>query len=190
AAEHSESDAAYEALSARVEGEADPARRELLEDAFRLDRQRYELARSITDFTEEFLASLGQTPEAEVRWPEARITLSPRARVVHTTHDWDAWIDQGDDAPATPEVDDAFYLLQSTGRQVTPRRLSPFAALVLQAVEQPASLDDVVDQVEEAVSTGAQGPSREWLEDRVTEQLRQAYRAAFVVAENPVAAAQ
>ncbi|HEX8905516.1 MAG TPA: lanthionine synthetase LanC family protein, partial [Longimicrobiaceae bacterium] len=39
-----DAEAAYEALSARVEGEADPARRELLADAFRLDRERYELA--------------------------------------------------------------------------------------------------------------------------------------------------
>jgi len=188
AAEHSDVDAAYQALATRVEGDADPARRERQDDAFRLDRERYDLASSITDFTEEFLATLGQTPEAEVRWPDARIALSPRARVVHTQHDWDAWLEQGEDAPAVPEPDDAFYLLQASGRKVTTRRLSPFAALVLQSVAQPATLGEVVDQVEEAVATGAEGPTREWLEDRVTEQLRQAYRAGFVVAENPVTA--
>ena len=68
------------------------------------------------------------------------------------------------------------------------RKLSPFAALVLQAVESPASVDKVVDRVEEAVSTDGQGPSREWLEDRVTEQLRQAYRAGFITVAHDVTA--
>ncbi|HVG46275.1 MAG TPA: lanthionine synthetase LanC family protein [Longimicrobium sp.] len=188
AAERSDSDAARDALAARVEAEADPARRELLDDALRLDRERYALAWSVTDFTDEFLASLVRIPEPEVRWPEARVALSPRARVVHTAYDWDAWLEAEEDHPPTEE-DDTFYLLLASGRAVSVRRLSPFAALVLQAVESPATLDEVVDRVQESVATGDGGPTREWLEDRVTEQLRQAYRAGFVAVENAVPAA-
>jgi len=187
AAERSDSDAARDALAARVEAEADPARRELLDDALRLDRERYALSSSITDFTDEFLATLVRIPEPEVRWAEARVSLSPRARVVHTAYDWDAWLEAEEDGPPAEE-DDTFYLLLASGRVVAVRRLSPFAALVLQAAETPATLDDVVDRVQESVTTGAEGPSREWLEDRVTEQLRQAYRAGFVAVENPVPA--
>jgi hypothetical protein len=187
AAERSDSDAARDALEARVEAEADPARRELLDDALRLDRERYALSTSITDFTDEFLASLVRVPEPEVRWQEARVSLSPRARVVHTSWDWDAWLEAEEDAPPAEE-DDTFYLLLASGRVVNVRRLSPFAALVLQAAETPATLDDVVDRVQESVTTGAEGPSREWLEDRVTEQLRQAYRAGFIAVENAVPA--
>jgi hypothetical protein len=185
AAERSDTDAACDALAARVRAEADPARRELLDDALRVERERYELACSVTDFTDEFLASLVRLPEAEVSWPEARITLSPRARVVHTAYDWDAWLQAEDDHPPAEE-DDTFHLLLASGRAVNARRLSPFAALVLQAVESPATVDEVVDRVQESVSTGEGGPSREWLEDRVTEQLRQAYRAGFVAVENAV----
>lgn len=181
-----DSDAARDALVAHVEAQGDPARRELLDDALRLERERYDLACSVTDFTEDFLDSLARLPEPEIRWPEARIELSPRARVVHTAYDWDAWLE--DEERGEPESDDAFFLLLATGRNVMPRRLSPFAALVLQAVESPATVEDVVDRVEEAVATGDGGPSREWLEDRVTEQLRQAYRAGFVAAENAVPA--
>jgi hypothetical protein len=187
AAERSDSDAARDALEARVQAEADPARRELLDDALRLDRERYALSSSITDFTDEFLASLVRIPEPEVRWQEARVSLSPRARVVHTAWDWDAWLEAEEDGPPAEE-DDTFYLLLASGRVVSVRRLSPFAALVLQAAETPATLDDVVDRVQESVTTGAEGPSREWLEDRVTEQLRQAYRAGFVAVENAVPA--
>jgi hypothetical protein len=107
---------------------------------------------------------------------------------VHGQWDWDAWLEAEPEDRGEPEETDVFYLLQATGARVSVRRLSPFAALVLQAVEMPATLDEVVARVQDAISTDGEGPSREWLEDRVTEQLRQAYRAAFVAAENGVTA--
>lgn len=183
----SDVDAAFQALSARVQS-AQGERREWLADAFRLDRERYQLSRAAVDFTEEFLESLVRVPDEEVRWPEARIGLSPRARVVHGTYDWDAWLEAEGEDRGEPEEADTFYLLQSSGARVTVRRLSPFAALVLQAVETPATLDEVVDRVQDAIASDDGGPTREWLEDRVTEQLRQAYRAGFVGAENGVTA--
>ncbi|HET7233608.1 MAG TPA: hypothetical protein VFJ16_26585, partial [Longimicrobium sp.] len=183
---------AAQLLEDAVAGVPDAARRELLDDATRLDRERYALATSVEDFTEDFLAGLVRVPDEEVRWPEARIGLSPRARVVHAAYDWDGWLEaegaEGEDAGAAPEPADTFHLLQASGRRVSVRQLSPFAALVLQAVETPAGVDDVVDRVQEAVSSDAGGPSREWLEDRVTEQLRQAYRAGFVTVAHDVTA--
>ncbi|HSU13182.1 lanthionine synthetase LanC family protein [Longimicrobium sp.] len=186
--ERSDVDVAREALAARVRGQDDPSRRDLLADAFRLDRERYDLARSVTDFTDEFVENLVRVPDDEVRWSEARIGLSSRARVVHGAWDWDAYLEAEAEDRGEPEEADTFYLLQASGARVTVRRLSPFAALVLQAVETPATLDEVVDRVQDAISTDGEGPGREWLEDRVTEQLRQAYRAGFVAAENGVTA--
>jgi|GEM_PF-432172 len=180
--------AAAEALAAAVRDEPDAARRELLDDATRLDRERYSLAVSVNDFTQEFLAGLARIADDEVRWSEARIGLSPRARVVHAAYDWDAWLEEEGDDRGQPEPADTFHLLTASGRRVGVRKLSPFAALVLQAVESPASVDEVVDRVEEAVSSDGQGPSREWLEDRVTEQLRQAYRAGFITVGHDVPA--
>jgi hypothetical protein len=179
---------ADEAVAAAIAAETDPARRERLDDAARLGRERYALANSVDDFTHDFLASLVRIPDPDVRWPDARIGLSPRARVVHTAHDWDAWLEREGEDRGEPDEADTFYLLQVTGRKVSHRRLSAFAALVLQAVESPATLDEVVDRVEEAVSTDGQGPSREWLEDRVTEQMRQAYRAGFITVTQDVTA--
>jgi hypothetical protein len=184
----SDVDATYDALASHVGAQAGTPRGELVADAFSLDRERYELSRSMTDFTEEFVEGLARLPDDEVRWNEARISLSPRARVLHGQWDWDAWLEAEPDDRGEPEEDDVFYLLQASGARVSVRRLSPFAALVLQAVETPATLDEVVARVQDAISTDGEGPSREWLEDRVTEQLRQAYRAAFVAAENGVTA--
>ena len=113
-----------------------------------------------------------------MEWRGGRVALSPRARVVVTRWDWDAWRRR-----ATPTA-------AGGGRRVLPgpvrrrprqlRRLSPFAALILQTVREPAGVDEVIDAVAEAVNSGDGAPDRGWLEDRVVEQLSQAYRAGFV----------
>lgn len=175
----SDAQAAYDALSAHVAGVQDPARRALLEDAFLVDRTRFELIRSVTDFTTEYLDSLARLPGDELDWREGRAGLSSRARLAVTRWDWDAWLDLGDDSSAPPE-DDTYYLLHFTTGRVNARRLSPFAALILQTVQEPSTLDELIGAVEEAVSSPQGAPERGWLEDRVVEQLSQAYRASFV----------
>lgn len=182
----SDAEAAHDALSQRAAAEADAELRAKLEDALRVDAGRFELARSNTDYSAEFLDALARLPEDEVAWGEGSYQLSPRARLVHSQWDWDAWMEGG--MQGEPEADDVFHLLQATGSRVGVRRLSPFAALVLQSVEGGATLSEVADRVAEAIA-GDRLPDRDWLEQRVTEQLRQAYRAGFVEHEREMAAA-
>lgn len=175
----SDAQAGHDALAAHVAAVADAERRARLEDAFLLDRTRWELTCSVTDFTVEYLEGLARLPQEELDWREGRAGLSPRARLVVTRWDWDAWLDLGDDSSAPPE-DDTYYLLQYVGGRINVRRLSPFAALILQTVQEPATLDELITAVEEAVASPQGAPDRGWLEDRVVEQLAQAYRATFV----------
>lgn len=175
----SDVEAAHDAIAAHVASVADGERRALLEDAFLVDRTRFELARSVEDYTQEYLDTLARLPQDELDWREGRAGLSSRARVVSTRWDWDAWLDLGDEASA-PEEDDAYYLVQFSAGRANPRRLSPFAALILQTVQEPSSLDELIEVVKEAVSSPQGAPDHDWLEDRVVEQLSQAYRAGFI----------
>ncbi|MBW3655903.1 MAG: hypothetical protein KY444_07330, partial [Gemmatimonadetes bacterium] len=173
--------AVYQALAARVRDEADAALRERLEDAFAVDRARCELARSVTDFTVEYTDALARLPAAEVDWRDGRVELSRRARVVSTRWDWPARA--AADAAGPPGDDDeseAHWLVQFTGGRSMARALSPFAAVILQSVREPATVDELIDGVNAAVSGGEGEVNREWLEDRVLQQLDQAYRAGFV----------
>jgi hypothetical protein len=179
APQESDVEAAHDAIQAHVASVADGERRALLEDAFLVDRTRFELARSVEDYTQEYLDTLARLPQDELDWREGRAGLSSRARVVSTRWDWDAWLDLGDEASA-PEEDDAYYLVQFSAGRANPRRLSPFAALILQTVQEPSSLDELIEVVKEAVSSPHGAPDHDWLEDRVVEQLSQAYRAGFI----------
>jgi hypothetical protein len=170
--------AAAEAVERIVAGEGDAERAALLADASRAELERVRLHRSVEDAAREFLEALIRVPDPEVAWGEVLASLSDRARVVHSAHDWDAWIQAGAPAPG-PEEDDVFHLLRFTGGSTNERRLSAFAAVVLEAVGEPASVQDVVERVAAAVG-GDRPVDREWLRGRVLEQLRQAYRAGFV----------
>jgi lantibiotic biosynthesis protein len=175
----SDGEEAFDAIAARIEAETDEELRARLEDAFAVDRARWELAGEVTDYTTEYMDQLGRLPQDEVEWRGGRVALSPRARVVVTRWDWEAWLEKGEPSER-PEEDDVYYLAQFVVGRITLRRLSPFAALILQTVREPAGVDEVIDAVAEAVNTGDGAPDRGWLEDRVVEQLAQAYRAAFV----------
>ncbi|HEX5872574.1 MAG TPA: lanthionine synthetase LanC family protein [Longimicrobium sp.] len=178
APQESDVEAAQRAIAARIQA-AEGERRARLEDAFAVDRTRYEVAASVQDYTQEYLDTLARLPQEELDWREGRVGLSSRARVVSTRWDWDAWLDLGDDSSA-PQEDDAYYLVQFAGGKANARRLSPFAALILQTVQEPASLEELIAVVKEAVASPHGAPDHGWLEDRVIEQLTQAYRAGFI----------
>jgi len=175
----SDGEAAFAAITAAIAAEPQAERRERLEDAFTLDRARWELAGEVTDYTVEYLDQLGRLPQDEVEWRGGRVALSSRARVAVTRWDWEGWMETGEE-PGGPEEDDVYYLVQLIMGRAALRRLSPFAALILQTVREPAGVDEVIDAVADAVNTGEGAPERGWLEDRVVEQLAQAYRAGFV----------
>jgi hypothetical protein len=56
-------------------------------------------------------------------------------------------------------------------------------------VQEPASLEELIGVVKEAVASPNGAPAHEWLEDRVVEQLSQAYRAGFIDFERGLVAA-
>lgn len=166
------------ALVAAAAAEPETARRALLDDALALERARVALADSVQDYTREYTDSLARRDAAQLDWSAGRVSLSERVRLVTTQHDWNAWL-QREDAPAPPPEADAFHLVQFAQGRARARALSPFAALVLEAAEEPVTVEEILAVVEEALGAGSV-PDRGWLEDRVVEQLAQAYRAGFV----------
>ncbi|HEX2076224.1 MAG TPA: PqqD family peptide modification chaperone [Longimicrobium sp.] len=162
--------ATYEALRSRVEGEADGEARARLRDAFRLERERYEMTLAITDFTEEYLrATVGaQAPPAA--WETAEFRLAPEVRLVETERDWDA--DEAD-----PPPDGAVHLLYRAQNRIQARRLNPLSALVLRELErEPGTAAAVAARIADALPEAP----RDTLAERVRRQLEQLHRGRLV----------
>jgi hypothetical protein len=149
--------AAYTAIRARVEGERDPARRRLMQEAFLLDRTRYELLASIEDLAVEYAESLARSTPQEVDWATSRFGLGPRTRIAETS--------------------EGVYLVHRSGADVATAELAPLAAAVLRNLSAPAGVDEVTAAVHVA---GADAGIQERVRASVREQLLRAYHAGLI----------
>jgi hypothetical protein len=142
--------AVEQALAEHVQSEPDDGRRARLEDALRLERERFALWLRIDDFTREFLVTLLPQRTGEPAWDEVQLALSPLTAVVHSHWDWDAVAQAGgtvDDA-GEPPPGGAWHLLFRRRNRIQTRPLAPLAGIVLHTLARsPGTLDEVVARV-------------------------------------------
>jgi len=164
----------HDILVARL-GEESGDLREKLEDAFEPERVRYDLTLALVDHTEAVLRRLVRPAWEEIDLQAATFTLTPGTRLLSADHDWQAWLDTSD--PEPPPESSVSFLCHQDGNAIRCRRVSPMAALVLEAASEPASLDKIVALGAEAAGIDRPG---EALAGKVRAQLRELYGADLV----------
>ena len=158
----------------------DDTRRPLVDDAFELDRSRYELTLEQTDFTREFLRGLARPEWEHVDPRSARFEIALGGRLASTEYDWSGWLAGG--ADAAPEEEDAWFLLLPVGHVVRIRQMGLLATLVLDALDTPATLDEILAHTAETIP----GATPAEISAKVLPQLEELYRANLVdVADSP-----
>lgn len=180
ALEESPPEVAGRVLERHLGTETDGSRRAVLEDAFRLDLSRHALVGAETDRTAETVRRLSRPPAAEAPWEAGRFRRAPGVRRLDLAWDWT-------DPPASgvPEAGPVPAMLLRGEGVVKVRKVSPFAAVVLDALESPARVEDVVDSVVRALGDaggdgGEDGVDRGLLLERVSGQMCALYEAGFV----------
>lgn len=167
----------HEILAAHLAEESGELRASL-EDVFEPERVRYELTLNLVDATEALLRRLVRLAWEEIDLREATFTLTPGTRILSTSHHWQSWLGMSPSEP--PPDNDVPFLCHPEGTEVHCRRVGPMAALILEAVSEPASLDEIVVHVAEAA--GIAQPSED-LAGKVRAQLRELYGADLVRVE-------
>jgi hypothetical protein len=168
--------AAYVTLCRLVDGEADPARRALLADAFAPERTAYEGAMGVLDRAEEGYAR-GEGEADGAGW----FRRTELARVVETQRDWTAWAGAPAGSPVPEPVPVRSLLLRGDNR-VQVHRLAPLAAAVLDALTAPGTLDDVAARVSAGFAPGA-APPADRLGAAVLAQLRALHEMGAVAVD-------
>lgn len=161
--------AAHDAIADDLIPSAEAERRERLEDAFGMERARWEVARSIDDLTAPVLERVRNDPRPEPEWEREAVRLSPRVRVVQRHWPWSA---------AADEPEPAFFLVFRAGNEVEEIAVQPLAAVVLDAAAEPGALDELVRRAETAA--GIPPERRDRFRELVLAQLRHAWSVGTI----------
>ena len=171
--------AAYRALETLI-AQQKPPLRTMLEDAFRPDRLRYQMALALTNYLDEFFDDLLQDPVEDIAWDDVMLERAPHAQIVESNWDWDAWLQRhAEGEEAAPEPARVFYLLHRANNRIHLSRRGPLTVLILDSLAAPATLDQVIEAVQEALD-GGHAMDRAVLREKVVEQLKQVYQAGLV----------
>ncbi len=152
-------------------------------DAFSVEREIYRRTAALDDFTAETVRSLARWAPADL---EAALDQDPSSVVFHlapddalviTDYDWQAWAARPEDERPAPEPSSTATLLTRRNHRLVPRRLEALPAVILQACQEPATLEQILEQVTEALA-GAAEPSV--LRTLVRRQVFQLYSGALL----------
>lgn len=171
-------------LERRVE-KAGGELRELLDDAFRADRERFAAMRGIGDFTTEFVRGLTRRPWEKLETRHTVFERAPESRLLELKRDWRRWIEEDPGSATPPPEAEVRLLLYRQRDHIHEQRVGVFAALLLELLEEPLALTALADRVAGALD----GPiDRSALSRKILPQLEALYRAGFVVEARPEAA--
>lgn len=178
--------AAHAAILTRVQGEPSAALRDVLDDAFAVERARYDLLTAPLDLAGEYVQSLARPSEDEVSWESARLALAPLTRVVDVRYDWDGWRPMA--SGTTPEPAERSHVLHRSGVHVAAQALTALSAAVLRTLTGPATLLQVTDAVARTLAGEPDSAQLHRLGAQVREQVVAAYRAGLITEVHPEAA--
>ncbi len=169
-------EALHAALCRQIET-TDGELRELLADAFRLDRERWEATRALVDFSAEFVHGLTHQPWDDLDPRQAHFRRAPDSRLLTLQRDWAPWAakEPGGGLPPEEEVD---ILLFRRGNRIHAQRVGILAALLLSTLEDALAFDALVERAAESFDGSIDRPT---LAAKLLPQLEQLYRAGFVV---------
>ena len=181
----------YAALKGALESQFSELR-SLAEDAWGLERQRFELAAEPNDLSRCFLRRMRRPALDEVAWHEAGFSPAEDCVLVTTHWDWaGTWqAANGEDAARPPRREQTWVVARHGERLVT-LPLAPLAAAMLSSLGMPeddaaqgksvaTSLQDLVDGLLDALGGTPTPEQRRGLTAQIEHQLRELYRAALV----------
>ena len=164
------------ALADRVTS-SEGAMRTQLEDAFRLDRERFDATCAIEDFSDEFVRGLIHRPWSTLDLDQDLFARAPDSRSVTIRWDWQAWNPDGTAIDSPVERLQHVLLIRERNR-IEPKMVGGFAMLIFEVLERPASISTLVRRV--AVRIEGQIDPRV-LTTKVVAQMEAFYRVGYVV---------
>jgi lantibiotic biosynthesis protein len=175
----------YNSIRLAIEQSSEPER-SYLQDASELDRQRFEAAIAINDFTQEFLTSLRKEPWSSLDLSNNIFVLSSSVRIVNTKWDWDSWsAARIVSKELSPPPNRKCSLIFRVDNSTRTHQLDRFPSEVLLSVEHGATFDQVMQRISGLFDLHTP-EDVDGLKNRVTLQLERAYEAHIIDVDSPM----
>jgi hypothetical protein len=180
--EESLSDSDVQRFQSRLEAwlsSGDLADENMLRDATRLDRARFEMQQEIDDFTEELLASIRRPDSEEVAWETVAFERASHTQLVQQQRAWQDWLEAApSERPPVPEKERVVYLLYRSNNRIRFKKIGVFAELMFRSLDTPRSLS----QIEQAIRQQAtlDDVPKDVLRQKIVEQLTQVYEIGAI----------
>jgi hypothetical protein len=128
-----------------IERESDPQALRHMRDAAQVEVVRFDEALGLSDQTVSQLTQITRLPPADINWDTSSFALTEGTKLIEGEWDWDAYLDRDcDDEPNELQV---FHVVHECAGYVQARPVGPLLALILKAVEQPLTLDELIIRV-------------------------------------------
>lgn len=167
--------------------------RDLMADASRVERHRFQLWTEIKDFTVPVVERALRTPFGDLDLEEIRLTLHPEARVVSAAYGWSAWLKhKPSDAPNLPDMEETVHLLYRTRSEIMSTRLAVFPAVIASVMadrnkgaqqERGNTVEEIGDTVLESIPP-ALAAQEATVRQHVAAQVHQLYKLGVIVQTN------
>jgi hypothetical protein len=146
----------YDEARRRADDTRDSALRRMLQDAFGLERARFDAEVEYNDFTSEVWRGVRRPEASQVVWASDVFVNASSVSIVDSAFDWGSWLQSNEARPK--EIDEGqVYLVYRTRLGIAFRAANPFTATVVDILREPATAQRVTDALLERV--GATEPS-------------------------------
>jgi hypothetical protein len=168
----------------RLAAAAAPEDTNLLREVIGLEGEAFSRLRDRRTVADAYCQSIMRRPAGILSHPGTQLRLSDRARLIATTHDWDATLRPGaplDHPPSRPTT----YLLYETDGTFRLQALPLVAASIYRSLQSPATVAMVTDAVlsqlvEAGTLSSVHDSAADLTRTKVADAIRKAYEAEIV----------
>lgn len=171
----------YEALRRWIDRQEDEWK-DLLEDAFALERLKYEASLKLAECANNLSDELHRPGFEEVFLRGLPVRWSPCTATLLSRWDWDGWLDLAPaQRPPVPAPDEIHFLIYRAENVLVWRRINPLSACLLEHMRRPISCVRGIDEVVRSFTPGDSAHvNSEGLRSKLKVQLEQLYNARVV----------
>ncbi|PIQ09557.1 MAG: hypothetical protein COW71_05865 [Ignavibacteriales bacterium CG18_big_fil_WC_8_21_14_2_50_31_20] len=158
----------------------------ILEDAFKVEKRKYELTIGLSCYYQEFTNELVKENIENINWQNSIIKLAPDVEIIETSWNWDEFLNKDViENNYFKSKNEKYFLLHRTKNKIISRSISPFIFSLINLIRSENKLGKITQNVAKLLDD--ENPSNyNKLEETIVKQLIELFKANLVTIEKDI----